>query len=171
MRRAVAALVQPVARGVYAEGDAILHYRELDLIQRACLREPLKTVGALEPLDHGFLDYLLAVGNGEELGVETVTLDGESAVLRDDGLPRQSLCALEQLVKRESVEPAHFDKHALADAQADIGAGKRFIPAGEVHAAVLGRDAGHVHSLQFIGYWPLKPKKAGDAEFIFHNCS
>ena len=95
----------------------------------------------------------------------------ESAVLRDDGLPRQSLCALKQLIKRESVEPAHFDKHALTDAQADIGAGKRLIPAGEVHAAVLGHDVCHVHSLQFIGYRSLKPKEAGDAEFIFHNCS
>ena len=137
----------------------------------AALLKPLDMIPALEPLDDRLFDYRLAVTSAEKRRIYRIALDGESAVLRDDGLPGQSLCALKQLVKRESVKSAHFDEHALTDAQADIGAGKRLIPAGEVHAAIFGRNVCHVQSLEFIGYRPLKPQKAGDAEFIFHNCS
>ena len=171
MRRAVAPLVQAVARGVEAERDPVLHDGELHLITGGALQEPVQPVDALQALHDGLFDDLLAVRHGKQPGIEAVALDGEGPVLRDDALPRQRARALEQLLKAQRLKAAEIDQHAFADAQVDIGAGDGLRPAGKAHAAVLRGDAGKLHAAQLVGDRPLQPEQAGDGQRIVHGRS
>ena len=171
MRRAVAALVQPVPGGVDAQGNLVLHNGELNLIQCAGFGKPVHMIPAFQPLDHGLFDDLLAVGNGEEPGVETVTLDRKDAVGGDEILPGQGLCPFEQFVKAFGLKGADLDEHTFADAQTDIGAGELRITAREIDTAVFRAHVGDIQPFQFVRDRPLKAEKAGDTHFIVHSFS
>ena len=171
VRRAVTPLVQPFAGGVDAERNAVLHDGKLNLIQRASLREPLQVVDAFQPFHDGLLDDLLAVGDGEERGVETVSLDGKHRVAGQYGLPGQSLGAFKELVKGFRLKAAELDQDPLADAQAEVGAGKLRIAARKVNTPVFRGDIRNVQAFEFIGNRPLQPKQAGHTHLIFHRNS
>ena len=162
MRRTVAALVQPFSRGVERETDAVLHDRELHLIQRAGFGKPLDAVHALEPLDDRLLDDLLAVADGEKLRVETVSFYGKGGVAGQHALPGQGLCPLKELVKAPGLKAAELQQHTLAHAQIDVGAGNVPLVAGKADAAVVGGDIFHFQPAQLVGDGRLKPQQAGN---------
>ena len=164
MRRAIAALVQPVAGGIQTQRDLILHHGKLHLIAGAGLREPLDPVDRFQPLDDGLLDDLLAVRYGKELGIEAVALDGKGPVARDDRLPGQGAGALKELVEAQCGKAAQLQQHALTDAQIDVGAGDGLRAAAEIDAPVFGGHVLQIHAPQLVGDRPLQTQQAGDGQ-------
>ena len=154
----VAPLVQALSAGIQAQGDAVLHDGKADLHRLGALIEPSNMVAALEPLHHGLFDDLLAVGHGKELGVETVTRDGEGGVLGNPALPGQGLGLLEERIKGLRLKAPDFQKHSLAGAQAQIGTDERSLVSGEGDSSVLGGDFFHIHAAQLVCCQTFQPE-------------
>ena len=168
MRRTVAALVQPLAGRVQTHGDIVLHYRKLHLIRLRALGKPVEPVHAAQPLHDSLLDDPLTVGHGEERGVETVPLDGERPVTRDDVFPAYGLYALKKLLKRHGAKAPQLREHALTHAQIDIRARDGALIAGKIHAPVLAGNVRHAQTLQLVGDGRLQPQKTGDTQLEIH---
>ncbi len=165
----VAALVETEAGGVDAKAGSVLHNGKLHLIERAGFIKPFDAVDLFKALHDCLFDYLLAVGNGEKLGVEAVALYGEGAVFGNEHLPGESLGALKKLVKAEGIKTAYFDEHALAYTKVYIGSGYVLLVAGEENAAVFRGNISHLHSAQLVGNGTFKTQKTGHAKFVIHS--
>ena len=76
------------------------------MIQCPGLGKPLDAVDGFEPLHNGLFDDALAVGDGEELGIEAVALDGKRPVGGNDRLPGQGLGGLEEFVEAPGLKAA-----------------------------------------------------------------
>ena len=163
MGRAVAALVKPGAGGVNTQGHPVLHDGKLHLIKLSALGKPLNAVDFLEPFNDSLFYNLLAVGHGEELGVEAVTLYGKGSVRGNDTLPGQGLCALKKLLKASGLKAAKLYKYSLAAAQVYIGAGNLPCASLEIYSAVFGTDIRNIQPFEFIRNGTFEPKKAGNA--------
>ena len=154
--------------GVDAEAGSVLHNGKLHLIKRAAFIKPLNAVNFFKPLNDRLFYNLLAVGDGEELGVEAIALNGEGSVFGDEHLPGESLGAFEKLVEGEGIERTHFYEHALADAQIYIGSCNVFLVAGEENAAVFGGNISHFHAAQLVCDRAFKTQKTRHTKFIIH---
>ena len=161
---AVAALVQAHAGRVQKQLHMILHDGKAQLIRFARLRQPAEAVFLAQPRDGGLLDDGLTVGNGVQLAVQTVALDGERAVLRDKALERHGLHALEQVLKAVRVEFGQQNHHALAHAAAEVGLRHSGEIAFKKNAPVLDPDVLQIQPPQFVADQTLQPKQARHAE-------
>ena len=169
MGRTVAPLVQPVAGGIDAQGDPVLHDGELHLVQRPGLREPADAVHAFQPLHNGLFDDLLAVGHGEQLGIEAVALHGEGGVFGQQTLPGQGPGALKQRIKAQRIKAAQLDQHPFADAQVNIGSCQGGVVSRKIYPAVFRGHIVHVQPLQLVGDRSLQPQQTGDTQLVFHD--
>ena len=163
----VAALKQACACGVQVQHCGVVHNGKLNLVQGTVFGQPGDTIAVGHTGCHSLLDDALAVGNGVQLAVQTVTLYGELAVPGDKGFPADGLGAFKQFIKGTSGEAAHYDQYAFTEAGTDVGACHTVFIAAEVNAAVFGADVFHAHVAQFIAYKAFQTKQAGDTKFQF----
>ena len=154
---------------INADGDLIFHDRELNLMDGAGFFKPVQAVPGFQPLHHGFFDDLLTVRHRHQLGVETITFDGESGILRQIGLPGQSLYIFKEGFKAPGFKTADLDENALPYAQGDIGFGNGGFIAGEIDAPVFIRYIVHTEPFQFVRDRRFETKQAGNTAFVLHE--
>ena len=109
---------------------------------------------------------------GDEFSEHEIQLNVLLAYYWDNDLPVIENVALPLVYTNQSrtfrLKAAELDQNALADAQADIGAGKLRVRAAEVYAPVFGSDIRDVQPFQFVRDRPLQPEQAGHTHFVVH---
>ena len=163
MGGAVPALVQRRAGGVQEEVGLIFPDGKADFVFRAGFRELLQLPAGLHALNHCLFDDALAVGDGEQGGIEAVAGHGEGGVFREQAAPGERPYALKERVKSRRRKAPELQQHALAAAQGDVRPDTVGQGAGEEHAPVLRPDFGEVHAAQFVGDQTFQPEQAGNA--------
>ena len=118
--RAVAALVESIARGVEPDGDLVLHDGKAHLISPPRLRELRDAVGRAQAVDDRLFDDRLAGGYGMERRVDGIAHDGEFALARDPVLPMHRAHALKERFKIRRAELVQNQNDARTAAQIDV---------------------------------------------------
>lgn len=166
---AIAALVQADTRRVEEDLTLVLHNGKPDLIGCARLRHPAEAVFLAEACDRRLFHDGLTIRHGVQLAVQTVALDGEGPVLRDEALEREGLDALKQIFKAHGAEMAKADHHALAHAAAEVDLCQIGKVSRKKYAPVFDADALAAEPLQLVAHEALQPEQTRYAEFqIFH---
>ena len=163
------ALVQAHAGGIQKDLADIFHDGKPELIGRAGLRQPAQTVVRRHAVDRRLFHDRLAVRHAVQLTVQTVALDGEGGILRKEPLERDGLDALIERLEGERLEARQKDHHALAHAQAQIGARHVGKVAVKEDPTILHAHVFHLHPAQLIAHQSFQPKQAGHRHrYAFH---
>ena len=163
----VAALVEAGTGGIQVQSDLVSHDGKLQLILGAGFGQPAYTVLFTQTAGSGFLDDGLAVGNGHQLGVQAVALDGELAILGDEIFQIGAVNALEQLFEGGSLEGCQHQQNTLAGTQADVCLGHGTLVTGEEDAAVFDPDIFNIQAAQFVAGDAFQTKKTRNRKFKF----
>ena len=170
---AVAALVQAQAGGIQKHFTDVLHQREADLINGTGFRQPAQTVFGTQTIHSCLFHNGLAVGDGVQLAVQTVALDGELTILGDHILQRQRFDALVQLFKGLGLKATQQNHDTFAHPQTQIGFGHGIVSAGKKCPAVFHPDVFHLHALELIAHQSFQTEQAGNgkSKILTHGIS
>ena len=171
MRRPVSPFMESVSRSVQTHGHFIFHNGKLDLITDSVFREPLQMIPGLQVFHHGFLNDLLAVRNGKQRGVETVSLYRKLGVGGKKLFPRECLSLFKKLIKGRGAETSQLHQHPFSDTETDIGSRQGRSVSPEIDSSVFRTDLLLFHMFQFRCDRTFQPQKTRNTELIFHRTS
>ena len=120
---AVAALVQPVARGVQREVCRVLIEVHADDGTFPALVEGGDAEPRFEALRDGFFDDAARRLHRHERALDTFSVHQDMRVCGEKFLPRERRDAFKERIKIRGGKTSHPDEHAFARAQKDVEAG------------------------------------------------